>query len=133
MRRLHLPLAVCAIALGAFAWYYTGPARPWVRGHVGDVAAAILVYAALGLVWRGRPLARAVLAFSFAAALEVGQSLWQVSSLAGELTLGDTFDPIDFAAYAAGVAIGLGYERSTRYLLSQSIVRRHARSAPASS
>lgn len=133
MRRLHLPLAVFAIALGAFAWFYTGPGRPLVRGHIGDVAAAMLVYAALGLVWRRRPAARAALAFAIAAALELGQSLWQVSSLAGELTLGDTFDPIDFCAYAAGVAIGVAYERATRYFSSQSIVRRQARSAAASS
>jgi hypothetical protein len=46
-----LLLGVVAIALGGIVLLYRGPGQPFVRGHVGDVAATMLVFAIVSLVW----------------------------------------------------------------------------------
>lgn len=103
-------LGVAALVLGAAVLVYRGPGRAIVRGHVGDVAATMLVYALLGLVWRARIAVRASVTFAVAAAIELGQTWWHARSLAGELIAGTTFDPWDFVAYALGVAVAVRYE-----------------------
>ena len=110
MRRFFLWLGLAALALGLAVILYRGPGRAVVRGHVGDVAAAMLVYALLGLVWRARPWVRAAATFAIALAIELGQTVWSTRSLAGELLLGNTFDPWDVLAYAIGTALALGSE-----------------------
>jgi hypothetical protein len=110
MRRRFVWIGLCAIALGVFVVLYRGPGRDVIRGHVGDIAAAALVYALLGLAWRARPWVRAVATFAIAVAIELGQTVWTTSSLAGELLLGNTFDPWDVLAYALGTALALGSE-----------------------
>lgn len=104
-------LGFVAIAIGAAVLVYRGPGRAIVRGHVGDVAAAMLVYAALGAVWRARMAVRAAAALAIATAVELGQLVWHVDSTAGDLVLGDTCDPWDLVAYVAGVAVALVWER----------------------
>lgn len=110
MRRHFLAMGATAIAIGAVVLLYRGPARELVRGHVGDVAATLLVFALLGLAWRARPAIRAAVTFGIAAAIELGQTVWSARSLAGELVLGNTFDPYDLLAYALGVGIALAWE-----------------------
>src|SRR5687767_2589395 len=96
-------LALAALAIGVFVLVYRGPGRAVIRGHVGDVAATMLVYALLGLAWwRSQPRTRALAAFAVALAIECAQTVWQASSFAGELVLGTTFDPWDILAYALG-------------------------------
>jgi hypothetical protein len=70
----------------------------------------MLVYAVLGLIWRARPAVRAAAALAIAALIECGQTVWRVEGLAGELTVGSTFDGWDFVAYAAGVAVAVAWE-----------------------
>jgi hypothetical protein len=112
VRKRFLWLGLAAIAVGVFVLVYRGPGRAVIRGHVGDVAATMLVYATLGALWsRMRMSLRAVIAFAIAAAIEVGQAFWTTSSFAGELTIGDTCDPWDIVAYACGVAIALVWDR----------------------
>lgn len=108
VRKWILWLGVAAVALGLFVLAYRGPGRAIVRGHVGDVAAAMLVYAvlaAIGLRWR------AVATLGIACAIELGQAFWSVTSTAGALTLGNTCDPWDIVAYVVGVSVAVTWER----------------------
>lgn len=85
-----------------------------MRGHVGDVAAAMLVYAAFGLCFPGWTWrARSGATLCVAVAVELGQLVWSPlgRSTVGALTVGSVFDPVDLAAYVAGVVIGVGWER----------------------
>jgi Protein of unknown function (DUF2809) len=118
MKRRFVGLALVALAIGAATLAYHGPGRAIVRGHVGDGAATMLVYAVLGLVWRTRPRNRALATLAFATAIELGQGVWHVSSLAGDLLVGNTFDGWDFVAYVVGTAVAVGWEcrlRATQY------------------
>ena len=111
MRRRFVGLALVAVAIGAVTLVYRGPGRELVRGHLGDVAATMLVYALLGLVQRGRAWHRALATLGIATAIELGQVVWHVRSFAGELFAGNTFDAWDFVAYVAGTAVALWWER----------------------
>lgn len=115
--RRYAPLGLAAVAIGAAVLVYRGPGRPFIRGHVGDVAATMLVYAFLGVVLgaarRGRftaPAWLAVSAMAIATALEVNQKMWTGTGAAGELFVGSSFDAWDFAAYAAGTVIAIAYD-----------------------
>jgi hypothetical protein len=110
MKRRLIWLAGAAIAIGVVVLLYRGPGRGVIRGHVGDVAATMLVYAVLGLIWRARPMVRAAAAFAIAAAIELGQTVWRGEGLAGEIVVGSTFDGWDFVAYGIGVAIAVAWE-----------------------
>jgi len=104
-------MGVAALAVGAFVVLYRGPARELIRGHLGDVAATMFVYAVLGLVLaRVRIGVRAAVTLAIASAIELGQTVWRTNSLAGELVLGTTFDPWDLLAYALGVAVAIVWE-----------------------
>jgi hypothetical protein len=111
MKRRFVWLGAAALALGVAVVLYRGPGRGVIRGHVGDVAATMLVYAVLGIFWRARPMVRAVATMAIAVAVEVGQTLWHGKSFAAEMTIGSTFDAWDFVAYAAGVVIAVLWER----------------------
>ena len=110
MRRRFVWLAVIALALGVAVLLYRGPGRAIVRGHGGDVAATMLVYAIVGFAWRARPAWRAIATMAVATAIELGQTWWHARSLAGELLIGGTFDALDFVAYALGTAVGVAVE-----------------------
>jgi Protein of unknown function (DUF2809) len=110
MRRRFAWLAATALLIGVAVVLYRGPGRGVIRGHVGDVAATMLVYAVLGALWRARPAVRAVATFAIAAAIECGQTLWRGEGLVAEMTVGSTFDGWDFVAYAIGVAVGVAWE-----------------------
>ncbi len=103
-------LTVVALAIGAAVVVYRGPGRPFIRGHVGDVAATMLVYALLGLAVRMRPWSRAIVTMAIATGVELGQLVWSGTGTAGELTIGTTFDGWDFAAYIAGTLVALGWD-----------------------
>lgn len=114
--RRFVPLALAALAIGVAVLVYRGPARPFIRGHVGDAAATMLVYAVLGVVlgamWRGRlakPAVLAIGAMAIATAIECGQLLWTGTGLAGEILVGGLFDGWDFAAYVMGTIVAVGY------------------------
>lgn len=99
-------LAAVACAIGAAVLVYRGPGRAFVRGHVGDVAATMLVFALLGLTrWSLRT--RAIVTMAVALAIELRQIVWT-----GGLLLGNVFDPWDVAAYAVGVAVAVAYHRA---------------------
>lgn len=111
MKRRFVGLAVAALLLGVAVVLYRGPGRALVRGHVGDVAATMLVHALLGLVVRPRWPVRAGVTLVIATAIELGQTLWHPASPAVAFAAGTTFDPLDLLAYAIGVAIAVGWER----------------------
>lgn len=112
--RTPLLLAGAALVAGALVLAYRGPGRALVRGHVGDVAATVLVYALLwlGPCRRSSRTVRAAMAMAIATAIELGQTWWTARGLAGELVLGSTFDGWDFVAYALGVVLAWSYDRS---------------------
>lgn len=114
MYRRFVVLLLVAFAIGIGVLLYRGPGQPIVRGHVGDVAAAMAVYAVISLAAaRFRPtriVIRAGIAFGIAALVEIGQSLWTVHSTAGHLVFGNTFDPWDLLAYAIGAALAALYD-----------------------
>ncbi len=106
VKRRDLVLATLAIAIGAFVLVYHGPGRPILRGHVGDTAATMLVFALLGFTrWRLRT--RAIVTLGIALAIELGQTVWS-----GGLLLGSVFDPWDLVAYVAGVVVAVLYHRA---------------------
>jgi|SRR6185436_9926265 len=112
MKRRFLWLAIAALAIGVAVVLYRGPGRGVIRGHVGDGAATMLVYAVLGLIWRARPAVRAAAALAIAAVVELGQTVWHGQGFVGEMTIGGTFDGWDFVAYAIGVAVAVAWERA---------------------
>jgi hypothetical protein len=114
MKRRFVGLGLVALVIGAATLVYAGPGRALVRGHVGDVAATMLVYAVLGLAWRTRSRDRALATLAIATAIELGQGVWHVRSWVGELLAGNTFDGWDFVAYVAGVVVALVWERGVR-------------------
>jgi hypothetical protein len=108
MRRRYLLLAAVAIAIGAAVLAYgrlRWPGYAIVRGHVGDGAATLLVFALLSLRWRARPAVRAFATIAIATAVELGQLVWHSTSLAGELLVGGTFDWWDVVAYIVGAGV----------------------------
>ncbi|HEU0030611.1 MAG TPA: DUF2809 domain-containing protein [Kofleriaceae bacterium] len=110
-RRDFVVLAIAALAIGAFVVVYHGPGRAVLRGHVGDVAATMLVYALLGLAWRARIAVRATVTLAIAVAIECVQTLVHLRSAAASFVVGTTFDPWDLVAYVAGVALAIAWER----------------------
>ena len=111
MKRRFLWLGVAAIALGLFVLVYHGPGRAVLRGHVGDVAAAMLVFATIGALSPQTWIRfRAATTFAIATGIEIGQAFWRTESMLGELTIGNTFDPWDILAYALGVAVAVAWE-----------------------
>lgn len=114
MTRRFAGLAAAALALGGVALIYPGPGRELVRGHLGDVAATMLVYALFSMVWGVRPWARAAATLAIAISIELGQMTWHGRSFAGDVLVGTTFDLRDLAAYVAGVAVALVWERRAR-------------------
>lgn len=114
MKRRFIELALIALAIGVLVLVYRGPGREIVRGHVGDVAATMLVYALVGLATTARIAIRASITMAIALAIELGQTWWKVDNAAGTLLLGSTFDAWDIVAYAIGTIIAVAYERLRR-------------------
>lgn len=105
-------LGVAAVALGLLVLVYRGPGRAFVRGHVGDVAATMLVYALASLVQPRASIGmRALVSLAIATAIEVVQVWFHARSTVGHLVLGSTFDPIDLVAYAAGIGIAVVWDQ----------------------
>lgn len=101
------------IGILLFHGVYEGPLAAFLRGTMGDVLVVPFFY----FLWAAiRPTAwylRALGVYAFAATLEFLQLLNLVdanSPLVLRLTLGTTFDPWDFAAYAVGLGMGVAIE-----------------------
>ena len=109
MKRRFVWLAIAALAIALAVLVYRGPGRAIVRGNVGDVAAAMFVYAMVAALLRRRA-GRAAATLAIAIAIELGQIVWHADSTAGELLIGSTFDPWDLVAYVIGVAIAVGWD-----------------------
>jgi len=112
VKRRFLWLGLAALAIGAAVLVYRGPGRSLIRGHVGDVAATMLVYAIVGSLSRARIAWRAAATMAIATAIELGQLVWRLESRAGELLLGTTFDGWDLVAYVVGICVAIGWEMS---------------------
>jgi len=115
-RRARLAvIAAAALALGAASWAWgrlDWPARTLVRGHLGDVAAAALVYAIVAGISGARRKTCTGVALAIAVIIELAQrhAPSEVGT-ARALTLGARFDPWDLVAYLAGVALAVAGDR----------------------
>lgn len=106
-------LVAAALIVCVFVVLYRGPGWPFVRGYVGDVAAAMLVYGVAGLVWRTRMTWRAVLAVVVVVAVELYQAVGTALNGVAGFLVGSFPDPWDLVAYAVGIAVALIWERRT--------------------
>ena len=111
MRRRMIWLAIAALAIATFVVLYHGPGRPVLRGHIGDAAACMLVYAVLALVVPARWQVRAALTLGLAFSLELGQLVWGGRWRYTEWTIGNTFDWWDMTAYLVGTWVAVWTER----------------------
>lgn len=111
-----MAIGAVAGAAATVAWAKLRLPATWlVRGHVGDGFAAMFVFAGLGFVLgrRVRTRWRALAALAIAFGMELGQLVWSAHSTAGELVLGNEFDPWDLLAYVVGVAAAAAIEASS--------------------
>lgn len=92
----------------------------FVRPHLGDSLAVILVHLTLRAVTPLRPVPAATVAFIIACMIEGGQYIGILSRLGldhvavARVVLGTGFDPTDFLAYAAGALAALAGEAILR-------------------
>lgn len=105
-------VAAVTLATGLFLFRYVhGPVRSWF----GDVLVIVFLVAVLAAIGVPRPSLRLAIVGVVAVATEGFQGLGVVPKDAHwlvHLTLGSTFDPWDFLAYAAGLAAAAAVERS---------------------
>jgi hypothetical protein len=107
-RRRACLVAATALAVALAVLVYRGPGWHFTRGHVGDVAAAMFVLAAITFAApRRRMRVLAPTSLAACALVEVGQTLWSglEGTAVGEFVLGAVFDPIDLLAYAVGTVV----------------------------
>lgn len=115
MRAIWLALLAALVPLGLFTKRYHGPGAAWVHGNAGDGVYAAFWFLLLRLV---RPRLgsgmSAAAVFLFCCLVEFSQRLhapWLDplrQTLPGRLILGNDFDPVDIADYAAGIALAAG-------------------------
>lgn len=99
---------VGAAGLGLF-WFVRGPVRSWF----GDVLVIVFLVGAMASVGALRPWQRLAAIGALALGTEAFQGLGIVPKDAPwwvHLTVGATFDPWDFAAYAVGLGVAAGLE-----------------------
>jgi hypothetical protein len=99
-----------AAGLALFAWV-RGP----VRGFVGDVLVIVFLVACLATTGRGTARGRLLAIGALALGTELFQGLGVVPEDAPwwvHLTVGATFDPVDFLAYLLGLGAAFGAERA---------------------
>jgi hypothetical protein len=92
----------------------------FIRPHLGDSLAVILVYLAIRATTCMGAVASVATAFAIACAIEFGQYIGLVALLGLEqhmlarIVLGTGFDPADFVAYAGGAVAVLVGEAALR-------------------
>jgi len=82
---------------------YRGPLPGFVNGYLIDILLPMTLYLLMGLFptwWVRSPVFRAGAVFGFGCLVEASQYY-------GRPIFGNTFDPLDIAAYAAGVSLGV--------------------------
>jgi hypothetical protein len=112
-KRAMFILAAAALLVGFVSWLFGAlalPGRALIRGHVGDLGAAALVYALIALASKGRPALCALLTAITAVAIEVAQRGSGHRDELGQLVIGNHFDPWDLLAYAIGISIAVAWD-----------------------
>ena len=112
MRRRLPPALTAAVVLllGLLLFRYTTGA---VRGLLGDVLVIVFLDACLAATGLGRSWMRLLLVAVIAVGTEALQRLQLVepgSHWLLHLTIGSTYDPLDFAAYAIGLVAAANLE-----------------------
>lgn len=110
-------LAGVVIVLGLVSRSDSSPFPAVLGKYPGDALWALMVFVMFAAVWTGSSTSRVALAaLGFSCLVEFAQlyhAPWidavRATTLGG-LVLGSQFNPLDFAAYAAGVAIGAGVD-----------------------
>lgn len=107
-RRRLVIIAAASLAACLVALVYRGPGWTLLRHTGGDVFAAALLYALVGLALRWPRRRRVVLTLAIAGLVEAIQLTGLVGPDAPRwlhVVLGATFDPLDLLAYGVGVAL----------------------------
>ncbi len=116
--RIAYGFLALAVVAGGLLWR-SGliPLPPALSNHGGDALWALMVFLGFGFMFPRNPTwPNATLALDFSWAVELSQIYhapwidWLRATIPGRLVLGTTFNAIDLAAYAAGIAIGAGCE-----------------------
>lgn len=116
--RAFLLISVCVVIASGLLIVWLAPYLPtWVRAHFGDVLVCVAIYlAAAAIVPRIRPVPLAIGTFAFAVSVELTQLFRSPAldafraTLAGQLTIGASFDPLDIVHYAIGTAMALAFD-----------------------
>lgn len=110
-------LALAVVAAGLTWRSGVIPLGPSLSNYGGDAWWALMVFVGMGFLFPRNPtLTNAALAIGFSWAVEFSQihhAPWIDAlreTIPGKLVLGSTFNPIDLAAYAVGIAIGAALE-----------------------
>lgn len=116
--RITYALLAAAVVAAGLLWR-SGliPLGPALSNYGGDALWALMVFVGCGFLFPRNPTrTNAALALGFSWAIEFSQiyhaqwiDAWR-ATIPGKLILGSTFNAIDLAAYAAGIAIGTGVE-----------------------
>ncbi len=120
MRARYFVLALGTIAIGLALHFHGRSLSHNVRDALGDALWAAMMVWWMGVIAPRLPLrTRGLMAFAICVAVEVSQryhtptlDAWR-QTVPGQLILGSGYDPRDFLAYAAGVAVAMLVARTT--------------------
>jgi DNA integrity scanning protein DisA with diadenylate cyclase activity len=110
--RIFCIVVICTLFLTGSLILFIFSGNPFLRGFVSDIIAVIFIYYVIRFFKRTNPLTlgTGILLFSFL--IEFSQ-LFKITDILGlsnsliRTLLGSTYDPLDFIAYLAGVAISV--------------------------
>ena len=102
---------------------YQGPFPVFVNGYLIDILLPMTLFLLMGLIENrlvGSTLFRALAVFGFGCLVEASQYFRRPF-------FGSTFDPLDILAYAGGVALGILFELTIQYSLTNSSTPSHCK------
>jgi hypothetical protein len=126
-RIIYSAVSLSALCCGISIAFFINQ-RSFMRGFAGDILIVIFIYSSLKVVLKDlKPFQMASGVFLFALFVEFIQftglpKYFHPGSMVTILTLGSTYDPLDIAAYAAGVLI--------IYFIDTFLIQNRAASAP---
>ncbi len=104
-RKIFLAISIASVIVGLLILYY---GKGFVRFYVGDTVAVVFLYALASVFTSWKPSVKVIVAGLIALTIECAQIfIAHPGNGLQQVTLGAYFDPLDLAAYALGLAIGV--------------------------